>query len=379
MVRAGHRVTMLTSPAQLVPGEIPQQGGLIRPTRIDGLDALVLMVSYRQEMSLPRRAWSFLGFMVLACWVVLTRPNVDLVYATSTPLTVAVPALLGRFLRRVPFFFEVRDLWPDIPIALGLLPNPVLRFAAKALEKLAYRHALVCVAVNPDVAREMARIAGKRLDVVVACNACDTDLFRPDARASASCAARIEGKVVAVHTGAMGRVNALDRILDAAAALHDEENLLFLLVGRGNERAHVIRRVARERLANVQIWDPMPKSELAGLLGEVDFGLMTVSPVPILEKNCANKFFDYLAAGLPVCLNYKGWQAELLERHGCGLSASQGDQQAFESAIRKLYGSASLRTEMAGRARRAAETELSRTAAVTPILRKLSEASDRLK
>ena len=379
MRAAGNDVTVLTCSAQLRPEEVPAGHGVVRRGRIDGLDCIVLEIPYDQRMSYLRRIGSFLRFMVWSCRIVLTDPRPDLVYATSTPLTVGVAALLGKLLRGIPYAFEVRDLWPDVPAALGILTNAWTVRLLRAAEAAIYRHARLLVAVNEDVARAMSRKIGGRKRVVVVPNACDARMFRPD-RDGAGFRRRwnLEGKVLCIHPGAMGMVNGLDGILDAAAALRDEPDVRFLLIGQGKERPRLEWRAADEGLSNVLFIDPLPKHELADAMATADVGLMTVAAIPILEWNCANKFFDYLASGLPVVLNYRGWQAKLLADNECGLSAEQTDTEGFIEAVRRLVRGPALRKKMGANARRLAEGALNRQAVVRPLLAALGEIASSL-
>ena len=127
-------------------------------------------------------------------------------------------------------------------------------------------------------------------------------------------------------------------------------------------------RVETEKLDNLRILDSVPKEELADLLATADIGLMTVCPTPILELNCANKFFDYLASGLPIVLNYRGWQARTLDEFGCGLSADQGDDDGFQDAIRRLACESERRETMGRQARVAAERRFDRKRIVAGIV-----------
>lgn len=370
MVRDGHDVTILTTPAQLTADEWPAGAGGVGRTSLDGLPVIVLDVPYAQRMSHARRIRSFLEFMVRACAVVLREPRLDLVFATSTPLTVGIPALVGKLVRGLPYVFEVRDLWPAVPAGLGLIRNRSLLRALEATEEMIYRHARAVVAVNGDVAREIRRTTGGRRRPVVVPNACDVELFRPDRDGMwFRRRHRLEDKVLAVHAGAMGPVNGLMAILDAASALRDRApDLHFLIVGEGSMKEPVAERVAREGLDNVSVLDAVPKTELADVLATADVGLMTVAPIPLLQWNCANKFFDYLAAGLPMVLNYRGWQAAILEGAGCGLAAPQGDTDGFARSIEALATDTRRRAEMAARARQVAETQYNRSAVVAPLL-----------
>lgn len=369
IAEAGHDVVMLTSSAQLTRDELPEGRGRIRRGDVGGVECIVLDVPYDQTMSYARRAWAFVRFMLSACRIAVFEPGIDLVFATTTPLTVGVVALAARWLRGRPFVFEVRDLWPQIPLAMGILKPGLLARLLGVLERLAYRHASGWVAVNDDVAEQMRRTAGLDRPVVIAPNACDLELFRPDRDGAAFRAEHGLGHaVLAVHTGAMGPVNGLDHVIDAAAALADVPNLQFVLIGEGSQKARLRRRIDEETLGNIRILDSIPKQQLADVLATADIGLMTVQPTPILESNCANKFFDYLAAGLPIALNYRGWQARTIEEGDCGLSADQGDDAAFTDAVRRLAGDLIQRDTMGANARRVAEIRFDRKTIVAGIV-----------
>jgi len=206
--------------------------------------------------------------------------------------------------------------------------------------------------------------------MVIAPNACDTELFGPDKTDGGAFrrAHGLEGKIVGIHPGAMGPVNRLDAILDAASQLRDEADLRFVIIGKGPEKERLIARVETESLDNVLVLDAVPKQELVGILGSVDIGLMTIAPIPVLEMNCANKFFDFLSSGLPIVLNYEGWQGRLVGRCECGLSCRQGDTEGFASHIRTLARDAGLRTKLGTNSRKLAETELNRQTIVDGIL-----------
>jgi glycosyltransferase involved in cell wall biosynthesis len=365
----GHDVTMLVSSAQLRDDEIPLGRGVIRRGTIAGLPVIVLDVPYDQRMGYFRRIAAFLKFMLLACRVALTGERWDLIYASSTPLTIGIPALAGKLFRSIPYFFEVRDLWPDIPVALGIIKNGALIGALRIAELLIYRHARTIVAANRDMARAIGRKTRNRKPIVVVPNACDIDFFNPDRRdGEFRRAYGLEDKIICIHAGPFGKVNHLECVLDAAELLGDTERLSFVLIGEGREKLHLEVLAAERGLSNVLFLDAIDKKDLVAVLADCDIGLMTVIPVTELEWNCSNKFCDYLSSGLPVVLNYRGWHGGLLADHECGLSAAQGDSEAFAEAIGRLAGDDDLRAEYSRRARGLAETVLNRRNVVIPLL-----------
>lgn len=352
-VAAGHRVTMLTSVAQMTEEDL---GGppkrLVTRLQIDGIDIVALNVRYRQSMGIVRRVWAFVRFMMLATWTALRVKHVDKVYATSTPLTVGIPALAGWWLRRRAYVFEVRDVWPAVPIAMGVIRNRLLIRLLLRLERTIYRGAQAIVALSPGMeacVRERVD-AGKR--VVTVPNCADTDLFSPEIDGGRVRSERGWGdRFVCIHTGAMGRANALDVIVEAATRFRDDPDHLFVLVGEGSEKKRLQDTRDELDLKNLQIIDGQPKHELPALVAAADACLVTFAAVPILQDNSANKLFDYLAAGRPVIVNYGGWQREVLEDAKAGLGSTQGDNSSFFANIAALHDDPALRRTMGERAR----------------------------
>ncbi|MCA9251502.1 MAG: glycosyltransferase family 4 protein [Phycisphaerales bacterium] len=361
-VSAGHRVTMLTSTAQLTTNDLESaEGQRVAKFTISGIDVVALNVPYDQRMGFVRRTWAFSVFMFLACWNVLRIPKVDVIFATSTPLTIAVPAVVGHLLRRIPYVFEVRDLWPDVPVALGYVRNRVIIWMIKRLELMAYRFADAIVALSPGVAQLIEKRLRHKIKIDIIPNCCDTELFSPDVDGTSIREAKgWSDSFVCMHTGAMGVVNGLDSILNAAVHFRNEPAIRFVLIGGGKEKQRLREEVDRRGLKNLDILDSVPKRTLVSYMAACDLALMTVTSVPVLEHNSANKFFDYLSMGKPVVLNYSGWQRELLERIDAGCGCPMGDDDAFFSAIEALWNEPETRARMSTNARAAAENEFSR-------------------
>lgn len=373
MQQAGHEVTMLTSSAQLQPHEIPAGCGIIRRGIIDGIACIVVDVPYHQTMGYARRIRSFFEFIFWVSRLILSEPRAELIYATSTPLTIAIPALIGRWVRRIPYIFEVRDLWPDVPFEMGILRSKLLYRLLKILERTAYRHAVATVGVNDGVVRQMRQEGRWGQTVLCAPNACDTNFFSPDRNGSwFRRQYEIGDAVLVVYTGMLGLANGLDVLMDAAGLLSNVPNLKIAIIGDGKEKPALKARAQRENLSHVLIIDGVPKQQLADVLATADIGVVSFAPVPILELNSANKYADYLAAGLPVVLNYQGWQAGILQKYDAGLSAPMGDTAAFAAAIRRLAADADERKRMGRNARKVAEGPLSRERVVQPILNVLA-------
>ncbi|AEV86525.1 glycosyl transferase family 1 [Actinoplanes sp. SE50] len=327
LVARGHTVDVITT--DITPGE---RGLGWKVTHDDGVTVHWFRVPYNNHMSYARRLRAFAEFMVLAT-ARATRLSADLVFATSTPLTVAVPGVLAARLRRVPFVFEVRDLWPEVPIEMGALRNPVARGLAGALANFAYRNASEVIALSPGMAMGVNR-RRPSAPVTVVPNAADMDLFAVDPAAVRRFREDhrwLGDRPLIVYTGALGAVNGVDYLVRATARMCERDpDIQVLIVGHGREWESTGRLAADLGLLdrNVRMWEKVPKSELPVILGAATMSTSMVRPIRGLWDNSANKFFDALAAGRPIAINYGGWQADLLRDTGAGLVLDPGNPAA---------------------------------------------------
>ncbi len=329
---------------------------------IDGIDVIALPLQYSNRDGLAKRALLFLKFALRSVGIAL-REDYDLLFATSTPLTAGIPGIAMKWLRGgVPFVFEVRDLWPELPKALGVR-NPVLLGGMSLLEWLSYRTADGCVALAPGIEEGIRRRSPAGRDVVMIPNGCDNDIFRPELRAPLTLPGVKQGTFVAGFAGAHGVANGLDAVLDAAAELQrlGRTDIQIVLIGDGNQKDRLVNRAREERLANVLFFPPVRKSELAQITASLDCGLMILADVPAFYFGTSpNKFFDYIAAGIPVICNYPGWLAELIVSNRCGVIADPGKHGSLARAVAYLADNPDERREMGVRSRGVAEAEFDR-------------------
>ena len=353
-VAAGHEVRIVTA------------GGGRRT--VDGIDVVGVRGAYSDymtatAMSYPRRIAAFLRFAAGSALAALRGPRPDVIYATSPPLTTALPAMLAALRHRAPLVFEVRDLWPEAPIQMGALRNPLLRAAARALERLAYRRAAAIVALSPGI-RAGVLAAGAVADKVeLVPNGADLELFGPAANGRALLEELgLGGTFVCSYFGAMGEANDLTQVIEAAALLR-ERDVSIVLLGGGKRRAE-LERLARERgAANVVFMDPVPdKASVARLAAASDACLTIFKDVPVLATNSPNKLFDTFAAGRAAIVNADGWMRELVERNDAGLYARAGDPVDLAEKIGRLEADRELTARLGRNARALAEREFDRDA-----------------
>lgn len=349
-LRCGHHVQVLTSSAVLPESFRPRL--LWRNMPYQGMRLSIIRAAYSNRMGFFRRVVAFLIYAVCASVIGLFS-KVDVVYATSTPLTIAIPGVVISVLRGVPLVFEVRDLWPAVPVAMGELRSRPLVWLARMLERIAYARAKRIIALSPDMAAAIRGQAGRDKPVATIPNGCDLLLFRsvPPGGGFRTQLGLGERPVVA-YVGTVGRVNGLAYLVSAAAACRDvDPRVCFVIVGDGSEREGVRADAFRRGLLDAGLWvlPSVPKSAVPALLRDSTVLTSICAPVPALWANSANKFFDALAAGRPVAINYLGWQAELLQNSGAGVVLPHSDPQVGGRILASLIGDTG-RLEQAARA-----------------------------
>lgn len=335
LIRAGHSVTMVCgSYAQGNTGlNTPFEKGRRRGV-IDGIDVIEFDLDYGNHMGFVQRLGVFLKFAIGSVSVALKEPA-DVVFATTTPLTAGMPGIFARWLRRKPFVFEVRDLWPELPKAMGVITNPVVLWLMSVLEWASYRSADRLVGLSPGIVEGIAARGVDKSRIAMVPNGCDLDLFStPEA------AWRPDGvqddQLLAIFTGTHGNANGLDSVLNAAAVLKERQrdDIRIALVGQGREKPKLMVDAEERGLDNVLFLDPVPKTKLTGLMVGADLGLQVLRNVPAFYFGTSpNKFFDYISAGLPVLNNYPGWLAGLIGENDCGFAVQPDDPSAFADAL----------------------------------------------
>ncbi|MDO5030311.1 MAG: glycosyltransferase family 4 protein [Corynebacterium sp.] len=309
MAAAGHEVTMICGRDEAMD------------KTVDGIHVRRLAIPYRNEMSKRERIGSFLNFLMRAS-VVAARVPADVIYASSTPLTVAVPGIVAKLTQRAPLVAEIRDLWPEVPIKLGYLNNPVAIFLAKQLEKAFYAASTEVVALSPSMADGVKDVApNKRVTVIP--NASDFERF--DVPADQRAVFRDEqgwgDDVVAVYAGGFGMSYQLEWIVDLAAQLRRNgvDNVRFVLLGQGSDSEALYQRAKDAGLdADAMFLGRQPKEDVAKFVSAADVALSPLRDDPCLEGNSLNKVFDAMAASRPVVFNHGGWLEEAATDHNSG-------------------------------------------------------------
>jgi glycosyltransferase involved in cell wall biosynthesis len=360
----GHQVTIVcarNSSEDLSLNDFVGRG--YRRGVVDGINIIQIDLFSSNKSNFFHRSIVFARFAFRSTLFAFSE-DFDLLLASSTPLTIGIPGIILKLFKpKKKFVFEVRDLWPELPKAMGVIKNPILLWLMKRLEIMTYRSADACIGLSPGIVDGIARHGVPRNKIALIPNACDLDLFVPGRQDKSTIAGCTENSFIAIFTGAHGLANGLDYVLDSAKYLKDmnKNSIKLVLIGDGSQKERLINRANQLGLDNCIFLNPVPKRELAKILQAADIGMMILADVPAFSYGTSpNKFFDYIASGLPVVVNHYGWVADMLNSHSCGFVVNPKKSEEFAIKLSELSLNHQLCIEYGKNSRLLAENEFSR-------------------
>lgn len=348
LIAAGHALTVITSPDSYLTGERKSL-----QTSASGIQIRFAPTAKGLHRSYTRRVLSFLSFACSSVIKALQMEPPDVIVGTSPPIFQAFSAWMVAAVYRRPFVLEIRDLWPDFAIDLGLLRNRILISLAQSLEQFLYRRSSHIVVNSPAYAEELMKKGVSNEKITVVANGVDISYFEPEDRGEDFRRKfQIEEKFVVMYAGAVGYANDLDCLLRAACRLREHREIVFAIVGDGKELSRLRQRADAERLHNVRFIPAQPKRSMPKVLAAANVCVAMLRNIPMFRTTYPNKVFDYMAAGRPTLLAVDGVIREVVEKSGGGLFVPPGEDRSLVEAILKLYHSPDLREQMGRSARK---------------------------
>ncbi|MCS7029350.1 MAG: glycosyltransferase family 4 protein [Bacteroidia bacterium] len=349
-----HTVTILTTKAYF-PKDYFNSHRFIEHVchlQIDNINVEVLNIDYAHTMNYAQRIHAFMQYVILSIRYLKRHHNFDVIYASSTPLSVGWIAYQAYKRYKIPYFFEVVDLWPDVPIEMGIIRNPFFKKWLWKWEKKIYTYADGIITLSSGMTKKILAKKIPESKIFTVPNGTNTNFFKPcpieKKQGYKSALGFNSTDFIAIYSGTVGRANGVKYLIEIAN-LAQKDNLKavkFVIVGSGNRIKEVKTLVQKYELNNIYFFDAVPKTQILPYLYAADVGIITFEKYPILNTNSANKFFDYLAVGLPICANYQGWQAEVAHNKA-GLFAPSDDISTFYQNFKKLFFDSSMRSEFA--------------------------------
>jgi glycosyltransferase involved in cell wall biosynthesis len=336
LVATGHDVTVICGKGYLSQGMKVPKGLLVR-LNIEGIKLAVLGVDYRQQMSFAQRILSFLTFTFGAMLLVCFMRRYDVLVASSTPLTVGLAGLVSRYIRGRPWIFEVRDMWPEYPVVAGYLKNKFVIWLSTFFEEWFYRSASAVSVIGSRMRDTLIRRGFPAEKIVFIPTAVSLDEFKavePDRAWRAEHG--LEGQTVAVYTGSHGPSNGLQYVLEAAESLKNNPGYKFVLLGAGSDKPRLMAEAEQRGLKNVLFLPPVPRSRIPGILKACDATLLIYEITPATGYDMPNKFFEYLAAGLPMITNDEAELWDHVKEFDCGILVDPDRPEELADALRTL-------------------------------------------
>jgi glycosyltransferase involved in cell wall biosynthesis len=303
----------------------------------EGIEIIEFDIKYSNKLSFFQRTLVFMLYVWKTIGLALFY-KYDVLFASSTPLTVGIPGIFARWIRGKKFVFEVRDLWPELPKAMGVIKNPIILFLMGVLEFLCYHSANKLIGLSGGITNGIAKRGIKTDKIKTIPNGCDLDIFNSN-HGKLKIAGANEDDFLCLYSGTHGIANGLDILIDAAIVLKENGNqtIKFVLVGDGRCKPDLIKRANEHQLDNVIFLSPLNKSDLSKLMNTCNIGMQLLANIPAFYYGTSpNKFFDYISVGLPVLNNYPGWISELILKNNCGIKVAPDDPNVFAESLIKI-------------------------------------------
>lgn len=345
-VKQGHEVTVVTS---ILSKSDLTATRLIEDQYFDGIHVKVLNIVTDNKHSFYKRIWTFLLYSILSTYYALTI-KADIVIASSGPITVGIPGLIAHYIKGRKLIFETRDLWPEGAIELGIIKNGFIKSMSYWFEKQCYKASSYIITLSPGMTKNIFQ-RFKFENIADVTNAANIKLFSTP-RPFQEVHPTLKPKQYAIYTGNIGMVNNSYWLYEAAKSLQKlgREDIVILLIGEGQQREELEQKAIKEGVTNFVRFGLMPKEDLVGYVQHAFVSLVPLKGTPILDTSSPNKFFESLAAGVPVIQNTQGWMKDFLEDHSVGYTLDPADPDQLAQTLINMSNNPALAHEMGKRA-----------------------------
>ena len=338
-VAQGVDVTVVTSPYDKSDIKANQW---VDNQMFDGIRVKIVNLPQSNKHPIWKRLLTFFGFSVMSLWFALTM-KYDLAICSSGPITIGMPGLLAKWIRRKKVIFEVRDLWPSGAVELGIIKNKWVQKLAFSFEKTCYKSADMVVTCSSGMTQNIQQRFPKILVKTIP-NASDFELFQK--LASFQLPEKYINKKLILYTGSLGLMDDCGQIIEGIAAGSFPNDVSFVIIGEGTERIALMKRSKELNIDNIEFLGLIPKTQVIGWLHHAYAAMVTFKNLEVLQTSSPNKLFDAFAAGVPLIQNTQGWIKQLFDNYSCGLTVPQNNPEKFAEAITYLINHPDEREKM---------------------------------
>jgi glycosyltransferase involved in cell wall biosynthesis len=338
LVAAGDSVTVVTAFPNYPTGVVHDgyEGRLTMEESMDGVRVVRRWVYATPNKGFLKRIINHFSFVLSSLTALRAIGPTDVIFVQSPPLPIGLAAIAFSTLKRVPFVFNVSDMWPQSAIELGMLRNPLAIWLAKRMESLIYRRACRITVPTPGMVERLVAQGVPREKVVLLTNGVDTHEYEP-APPDPGLAQELglNGHKMFLYAGTHGLSQGLDVILEAAKRTHDDE-IVYVLAGEGADKEHLVEKARNERIDNVHFLPNQPKEAMPGLLSLAYAAIIPLRPLDLFQDAVPSKMYESMAVGRPVVASLRGEAARIVSAAECGIVTDPGDPDALEKAVEDL-------------------------------------------
>ncbi|QED49188.1 glycosyltransferase family 4 protein [Cytobacillus dafuensis] len=339
----GHEITVVAGTVHYTTGEKESKykgKWIVKEKYSDNVTIYRTYVSESYNKSFRGRLWGYFSFTFSSLYAALFKiKKHDVMMVSSPPLFVGITGILLKLFKRTPMIFEIRDLWPESAIDIGVVTNKALIHAAYLVEKLSYKFSDKINVLTP--AFKKALIEKKNVPenkIIFIPNGADLDIFQPGEKENwVRDQYNLKGKFVITYMGAHGVANYLDSILNTAKICREYPDIVFLLIGDGMEKKRLMIRAEEEQIENVVFIPPQPKKVIPDFCNASDVCTAVLKNIEIYKTVYPNKVFDYMSCKKPILLGINGVARELIEKSNCGYFVDVDNPEDFKNKILSIY------------------------------------------
>ena len=358
-VKLGHKVTVITGAPNFPKGKVfdGYENRLWQSETMEGIRVVRVWTYITANEGFQRRILDYLSFMFSACLASLFVRSPDVVIGTSPQFFTACGAWAVSVVKRCPFVFELRDLWPESIRVVGAMKNEWMLDLLERVELFLYRRAFRVVSVTHAFKRNLVERGIDPHKIRVATNGVDISRFKPQPRDAALVKELdLEGRFVAGYIGTHGLAHSLETVLDAAhqAQMEGDTSIAFILLGDGARKADLETRAAELGLTNVRFVDSVTKDQVPRYWALLDVAIIHLKRSPLFETVIPSKLFECMGMGIPILHGVAGESADIVRREEVGIAFTPEDADALLAGIRTLKTDADLYAKYRGNCLRAA-------------------------
>ncbi len=340
LAECGHDVTVIAGEIGYMQSDklnVPWYRRIIRKEQVGKVQVYRTLTYSQLHRSYLGRLLGFISFSISCPIALLFRKKPDLIIGSSPPIFPVFSTWLVCKLRRIPFIMEVRDLWPDSAVQMGILKNKSLIKIMSWMEKMLYNQARTIIALTDGIRNNICERGWSKDKVALVRCGVDTAQLYPDIEAGLEIRKRynLEGKKIVLYFGALGEANNIPVILRAAKQLKQNDNIVFMLVGDGMKRKEIEQSVKKMKLTNLILNQAVPKDQARAYINAADLCLVTLLDIPLFNGALPTKLFDYMACNKPILCGVSGEAKRLIDEAQSGLSFAPNDEQQLADLILK--------------------------------------------